>query len=512
MSDLLKTRTLTLIGLSFFITTVCMVDGPTAPVEGELTGTVTNEAGGPIAGALVDVWTWYPGNETHTDDKGNFTLKKLGKEPVEIRISKSGYGPWYSANQATGVPDFKVALSNKTYFEGDVKDVDGKPVANALIRADCGPKRNPAVQITNVWTEARSDANGHYRMYVMADTYDIQVRVPKVGAARLPKTTIADGEARTLDINLEKGVTFQAIIVDSVTGAPIPNVRLSNWQHKGVEGTSDKDGKITIDGMQPGKFDFEVESKGHTRWWSDQAMNDYQRKDLRGSFQRNFDGVDFDLSAGMTPVTIELEKAVTIKGIVQDPDGNPVAGATVAPALTGTGNSLTGDTRFSVTSGKDGKFVMSLPASGNAKYNLEAHDGKYRQWRKWANGVLDPIETKPGDELNDVIIKLTRPAVVRGHVQDAAGAPVVDAEVRASASDKMENRYYDPTTKTNKEGNFELKFVRPGDHSIQVAPFWFGDVVGKSSVPVTLKKGEIKEGVALEPAQGPPTEAKKGGL
>jgi len=460
---------------------------------GELAGTVTDDAGKPLAKALVDVWTWYPGKEAMTDQQGRFVLKNLGSDPVEIRVSKEGYGPWYDPNQVTGVSDMQISLSNKTYFEGDVKGPDGKTVSGALIRADCGPKRNPGVVITTVWTETRSDANGHYRLYVMPDQYDIQVRVPNVGAARFAKVWIDEDEKQTLDIKLERGVTFQATVVDSQSGDPVPNVRLWHFEHKGIEGTSDKNGKIVITGMPPGKFTFDVQAKGYKRWWSAQAAHPSQQKNLRESFQRNFDYLDFELAEDMEPVTIEVEREVRITGVVQDPDGKPVAGATVAPARTGSGNSLTGDTRFSVVSGKDGTFVMTLPASGSAKYNLMVHDGKYQEWRKWANGVLDPIQTKPGDELKDIVIKLTRPAVVRGQVKDVSGGPAADREVRASAADKLENRYYDPTTRTDKNGNFELRFVRAGRQYIQVAPFW-----QRGSVEVTLKEGELKQGVVLE--------------
>jgi tetratricopeptide (TPR) repeat protein/protocatechuate 3,4-dioxygenase beta subunit len=479
---------------------------PAKPPPGELAGTVTDAAGKPLAGVLVKVWTWCPGDKTTTDEQGRFMLKNLGSEPVEIRFSKEGFGPWYSSDQPTGV-EMHVTLSDKTYFEGDVRGPDGKPLSNALIRADCGPKRNPQVLIESVWTETRSDQNGHYRLYVMPDKYVIHVRVPKVGVARLSQTLIGDGETKKLDISLAPGATFRATAVDSQSGAPIPNVRLSNWRHKGIEGSSDKDGKIVIDGMAPGNFTFDVTARGYARWWSPQAVEKDQKKDLSRTLQRNFDYLEFDLTDNMAPLRIELEREVRISGVVRDPDGNPVAGATAAPAHTGTGNSLTGDTRFSVVTAKDGTFVMTLPASGNAKCNLEAHDGTYQQWRKWANGVLDPIQTRPGDELKNVVIKLTRPATVRGHVKDESGKPLVDREVRASAADKLENRYYDPTTTTDKEGNFELRFIRPGDHFIQAAPFWATEVPAgqnllrvpvKNSFRVTLKEGETKAGVELE--------------
>src|SRR6185312_10277755 len=108
-----------------------------------------------------------------------------------------------------------------------------------------------------------------------------------------------------------------------------------------------------------------------------------------------------------------------------------VAGATVAPALTGTGNSLTGDTRFSAETDKDGHFSVLLPASGAREYNLVAHDGKDQQWRTWANGVLSPFRTKPGQVIENVELQLTRPATVRGRVTDASGKPVAGREVRA---------------------------------------------------------------------------------
>ncbi len=174
----------------------------------------------------------------------------------------------------------------------------------------------------------------------------------------------------------------------------------------------------------------------------------------------------------MPPVTIAVERGVTVTGRVLDPDGKPVVDATVAPALTGSGNSLTGDTRFSVTTDKDGRFTSVLPASGIREYNLVAHDGKYGQWRTWANGVLPPFRTKPGEAVRDLELRLTRPATVRGRVTDPDGRPVPGREVRASAADRLENRYYDPTVMTAADGSYELRCIRPGKQFIQVAPFW----------------------------------------
>ena len=79
--------------------------------------------------------------------------------------------------------------------------------------------------------------------------------------------------------------------------------------------------------------------------------------------------------------------------------------------------------------------------------------------------------TKPGYRVNGLILKLTRPATVKGRVK-ADGGNVAGLQVRAHAADLRGNRYYDPTTKTKEDGTFELKFIRPGKHYIQVEPFW----------------------------------------
>jgi beta-lactamase regulating signal transducer with metallopeptidase domain/protocatechuate 3,4-dioxygenase beta subunit len=476
---------------------------------GELAGVVVDEAGKPLADVEVDVWDWFPGNETRTDKAGVFRLKGFDRDSkVQVRFRKTGYSPVMFVRQPTGVSGWVVAMDRKTYFEGVVRGPDGKPAVGALIRADQGPKRMEGGTLTHIWTETKSDASGRYRLYVQPDEYEFLVKARGIGVARLPKKGIAHGTAAPLDIQLQKGVSFRAVVVDAETDKPIAGVRLWNWQHKDVEGRSNARGEVSITEMLPGKFDFQIEKEGYARWWSEQCVSNWNRRTISNpnlKWQRNFDQLDFDLQPDMPQVKIVLEKGVRVKGRVLDPDGKPVAGATVAPALTGTGNSLTGDSRFSVPTKADGAFEMLLPASHEAQYNLVAHDGKIFQWRRWANGVLPPIRTKPGEEITDVTLKLTHPATVRGRVVDDKGKPVAYREVRASAADKWENRYYDPTTTTKEDGTFELRFIRPGEQYIQVAPFWLlaEHAPGKTTQKLQLKAGQIVENVQLTAVEQP---------
>ena len=151
--------------------------------------------------------------------------------------------------------------------------------------------------ITEIWTEATTDDDGRYRLYAQADVYDIQVRIPGVGAARRSRTPLGADEAKSLDIALERGVTFRAEVVDSLTGDPVPGVRLWHSQHRGVEGRSKEDGIVEVPDMMPGPFQFEVEAPGYARWWSEEASTEWSRRKIdetRGGWQRNFDHIDFE--------------------------------------------------------------------------------------------------------------------------------------------------------------------------------------------------------------------------
>jgi beta-lactamase regulating signal transducer with metallopeptidase domain/thiol-disulfide isomerase/thioredoxin len=489
---------------------------PQKVAPNEVGGVVVDSAGKPLADVLVDAWTWYPGNETKTDEHGAFRLRtRDARRKAEIRFSKEGYSPHYIVQQPPGVKDLLVTLGNKTYLEGILRGPDGEPISDATIRGEQRNKQGDGVMITEVATTTKSDAAGRYRLYVFPDTYEIQVAVPGVGVSRIAGVEVAADEAKALDIELKPGVRFEALVVEAGTKKPVKDLVLWNWRDKSVLGVSDENGRLVIEGMLPGNYQFNVghgkpKAQGSRyshgelgRWWSADSDQEWERKKIdENGWQRNFDDLSFRLSAGMKPVTIEVERGVVFSGHVYDPDGNPVAGATVAPAKTGSGNSLTGDTRYSVTTEKDGSYRVVMPAGNGFEYNLMAHDGRYKQWRNWANAVSEPLNTRPNQRFDNFDFTLNRPATVRGRVVAEEGRMVGNREVRAQSADLKENRYYDPTVKVKDDGSFELKFIRPGKHYIQVDPFWLAaaDAPEGTSVMVDLAEGEVREGIELRVA------------
>lgn len=482
--------------------------------ENQLIGIVTDEAGTPLSGVMVDAWSWCPGEETTTDEQGRFQL--TGFEPgerVEVLFSKPDYSPAHFVAQPVNSEPWTVVLTQGTWIEGRVLSPEGNPVPDAAVRASRGPFRNPLVLITEITTQTRTGPDGTYRLHLEPADYKVRARVDGVGVATHPAVQVALRDQKLLDIHLQPGITLRAIVRNSVTLQPVEGIVLRTGRKQRVEGVSDGNGRFEITSMPTGNLRFGVRGSNpelprsnvadeYARWWSPQAVLEHQRDTSATSmdFQRNFDSLTFNLAGDVHTVDIFVEPCVTIHGRVLDPNGHPVAGATVAPSKTGSGNSLTGDTRFSYVTDDEGRFTARLPASKNTQYNLIAHDGKYQEWRNWANANGQVLSTTPGQVITDVELRLTRPATVRGRVTDSAGNPQAQIKVRAAAADGNDNRYYIPETKTDSDGRYTLRFIAPGRHFVQVVPLSPSDHRDNKTkpIPLDLTADEIIDNVDFE--------------
>ena len=141
-----------------------------------------------------------------------------------------------------------------------------------------------------------------------------------------------------------------------------------------------------------------------------------------------------------------------------------------------------------------------------------AHDGALEKWREFANGILPPIQTKPGEVRENADLTLSLPCVVRGRVVDQDGHPVTGREVRAASSDMLEGSLTNPTTRVAADGTFELHYVRAGRQWIQVSPFWLpAEAPAGTALEVTAAPGVPVTGVLLtaRPLEPEPIVARK---
>ena len=485
----------------------------------ELAGVVTDESGKPLEGVTVDVWSYYKGDEAQTDKNGVFRFKPSsdgGRRRVEVRFMKEGYSPHYVAQQPVGQKGLVIKLNQDTFIEGRVVGTDGKPVAGLTVRGEQRNIRADGVFIGEVPTETETDTKGNYRLYVHPDEYFLRI-ADKSGVATIDNIHVKSGDHVKQDIELTEGVHFQATVVDANSGKPFEGLVLFSWKQNNLKAISDKEGKLSLLGLPPGKMTLNVgagklQKKGGTefyrhgplgRWWSPDATGIDENKTIEDNgWQRNFDDFEFEMQLGMKPVQIFVEQGVVFSGHVYDPNGKPRAGATVAAARTGSGNSLTGDTRYSVKTEEDGSYRAVMPASNDFEYNLIVHDGTYRNLREFAGAVTRPMRTRPGQKVRGLDFKLKQPATVMGKVTAPKGVDLSKRRVRAHAADLLGNRYYDPTVNVKADGTFELTGLRPGKHYIQVDPFWLNAAQGppQSSALVEVTEGETVEDIELKAA------------
>jgi hypothetical protein len=470
----------------------------------DVAGTVVDEAGKPIQGVVADMWTWYAGNESTTDKNGHFHIKGNGSgdRRVEVRFTKAGLSPVYIRSQDAGVSDLTIMMNAKTYLEGKVLAADGSPIPNVLVRADSGPKEADGLRITTVWTETKADKDGNYRLYLAPDSYKLQARVPDKGVF-YQSIDVPENQATKQDIKLEEGITFTVKCIDGDTQQPVPNVKINAARQKGMTATSDKDGVAVIHHMPPDKFEFRIDSKDHVKWWWPDSPDESQRTREK-NWRWTSDGPEITLAPDMEPITILLEKGTTYSGRVLDPDGKPRSGAIVVTALVGYGDAIDQTQHFTSRTKADGAFSLTLPSIGDHQFVLIAHDGGYDEWRKWANGFTEPMSITPGQDVKDLTIKLNVPSTIKGKFVDSSGNPKANTSVRVMTTGDVDSRFVAPSATSDKDGNFTIKFVSPGEMEVQVEPFYMRSPAYEDQNPsqidhtqVTVEAGKTVEDVSV---------------
>ena len=473
--------------------------GPDQVAPDEIAGLVVDAQGQPIEGVRTDPRGWASSLKgVQTDAAGRFRMEGTLRPAREFRFEKEGYAPVQFFDLAPGRAGFVVVLDDRTAFEGRVLAPDGTPVPRATIDADGGSRMLEGHERSSrFWV--RSDPDGRYRIHLAAGMYEFRVRVPGVGVLRLPRQVLAADEVRPLDLQLEPGITLRARVVDAGDGSPVGGFTLEDFHYRGLGGTADAEGRIEIDDMLPGLMEFRsVEAKGYARWWSADASPKYQVSKPPNELTTG-GSLEFPIERGMARVTIQAERAVIIRGRVLDPDGKPRAGALVTLGRTRSGDFFFGAVDFHSTTLDDGSYLLQLPAGNDDAYCLVAHDGPLRQNRTWADATSPLIETKPGQVIDNLDLRLTRPASIEGRVVDSQGRPVANQEISASALIFTSAGSIGATIRTRPDGTFSIPFLNAGEYHIllRLASYRSLPRGTKINQVVQLTEGETKTGIVL---------------
>lgn len=428
-----------------------LVAKPGAILRGRVLNTVT---GRPAAGIRVmaqgingqNGWS-----EAKTGADGSYTLIGLPEGRFNVVVDDPS-----KALVAAALEDVKAIPSQITSLE-DLRLTPGGFVTGRLLDAET--KQPIGKGTVGVHGPHRPDSSGMVDSGDIASDGTYRVRVPagtsKVYLMALPQeylydqnllpVTIAEGQTKTIDFVLKKGLSVEGILVDEV-GHPVPHKNLvaSQGYERQVHTSTDEKGRFTARGLAPG----EVRFAPNTFW--------------------NTNTSAFSLTGTVTavlpatePVRLVLCKpdpAARLTGRVVDSKGQPVAGARVeVMVVVMTGDFGSGSKLPVVESDADGRFTTDPVSPGGTIQSVKVTKTGYA-FR--TGGVVSPVKPDAPPKMTDII--LTRlSGVVTGTIQDTKGRPVAGARVLSLSGGGA-----GADTVTDTAGRFTLKDVPEGEVAI----------------------------------------------
>jgi protocatechuate 3,4-dioxygenase beta subunit len=225
--------------------------------------------------------------------------------------------------------------------------------------------------------------------------------------------------------------------------------------------------------------------------------------DYAGCFSDPFTVID---SGGeITNITVKMTRGGTIRGVIVDAAGNPIAKAQV----TSHANDWTDDdfmralgdmypTKAStrtVRTAKDGTF--ELKGLTPDTYLVDVAQGNFSKSSRKNISVTESKETDIGR------IEMSRGATISGTVYDPAGQPLPGAVVTMNSdavlTESLPESY---TTKTGSEGKYEIEHVRSGSYSIRArrtaeagsSPFLHWEDMKATEVKILVRDDQVYNG------------------
>lgn len=452
--------------------------------EAQLLGVVLNQRNQPISSAevaLMSLWTPYRYSGVESDQKqttkgdGSFRFTNLNPERFHyLTIRAKGYARIErQENISTAAKkQIKIVLTPENMATGKVVDVEDHPLTGIPFSI-----KHSVVEMSGsdmVYSfkstkkiEGQSDKNGIIQIGELSSgKYDLEVGGKGYSSYQKIGLEIPESQkpADLGKIILAPAVAIEGRVLDTnkqpVEGAQI-HVR-PNDPYIPFEGEDDPnavsgvDGYFSVPDQTPGKvIDLLVRRTG------------FVEKKLE----------EFPLLPG-EPLTITLQPASRVSGIVVDSSGQPVAEASLRllKRVVRASRTMTSD-QYSATSKNDGTFefvdippehyVLTVRASG------------------WQDFEMEGIELAQGKDVDDLRVTLVPEAFLEGTVMMSDGQPAIGANVKTTSE---ETRYYRPGTSqawTDGSGNYILHGLKQGKAMIEAT---------HKEAPRQVKDIELKSG------------------
>jgi protocatechuate 3,4-dioxygenase beta subunit len=418
----------------------------------EITGTVADLTGGPIAKARVTSTS--PIVVAETDDKGEFSLW-VSKGSMSVEASADGYADNSEYLHAPG--KVEILLTPESSLSGTVVDANsGQPVEGA--RVTLGD-----------WSQAEaafSDLEGKFRITRINPGRQTPVARTDRGYGRAEGSTLV-GLGQHVDgviVKLFPAARLEARIVIAGTDpkqpcehprASLHDAAAQRW----IELRQEPDGLLWADGVLPGDYKPEIGCDG------------YQPRE-------RYDNIVI-ADAAVKNVVWEVDAGAVVTGVVRTRSGEPVEEARVyaqstggaARAKTGWGNDETSrEGAYELTGLKPGAYKIEVSSTKG----VAPKDGYRVQVAAGARVEKDLV-------LDDV-------GTLTGVVVDATGAPVpnIDINTRLLTGGRAS---WGGDHSSDDAGSFTIEGMRPGDYRVYAQRGW-SDTLRKPGTTDDAKQGE----------------------
>ena len=411
------------------------VDITLRPGGVEVTGTVADITGGPIARAQVTV-----GDRdqlsvaTDTDEHGAFTLW-VGAGKTYVTAAADGYADSSARTEAPG--KVELLLTPASTLAGIVIDAaSGLPVEGA--RVTSSEWRGAEVTFT--------DAGGGFRLSRHPPGRIVVIARTDRGYGRTEGSTLV-GLGQHVDgvvVKLYPAVRIEGAV--QLAGSPQPCVdavvTLSDTAaSREVAMVSEPDGRLWADGVLPGTYTPLVRCAGH------QARDRYAPVVVT-------DGE-------LTGLVWEVDPGAVIRGKVVSRRGEPLEDVHVWGRTTG-GAARAQTGHGSDTSRRDGSYELTGLRPGSYKLELGTRLGIAPE-----DGFR--VEVAAGATVERDLV-LDAAGSIKGTVVDADGRPVGGVDITAQLTDGSGRGW--GTTLADDRGAFTIEGLRPGEYRVTAQRGW----------------------------------------
>jgi protocatechuate 3,4-dioxygenase beta subunit len=430
----------------------------------EITGTVSDIAGGPIAHALVRASTgWWGGDDGNlpaieTDDAGKFTMW-VRPGSIAVTASVDGYSDGNEWGHAPG--KFEILMTPESSLSGVVVDAKtNAPVPGVHVTVSGDGQGTTITNEQGSFHVDRLEPGRYTATATSAAGYGESDGSMRVGLAQHVSGMI---------VKLYPAVRIEGRVVipdEKKSTCKDSSLSLSSREPaRNLQAQRDPDGTLHVDGVLPGNYEVEIECRGF------RARDKYAHlvvasKDLMG-------------------LEWQVDDGALIRGRVLTKSGAPVERASVSASAKGAAaREVTGGA--SDTSARDGTYKLEALKPGTYTINVHGEHGIAPK-----DGWKVTVQS-PGAVVDQDLV-LDEGGTIHGTVVDADGKPMPGVHVRAQAIANDFEWSPGGSVRSGDDGSFELDNLRPGDYRVIGSRSSWGWGTGEMRKPGTdddAKQGE----------------------